>query len=337
MSATPEVSPIHFFETLNAFQRTEALRAAIELDLFTAIAEGHETAADIARRCEASERGARILCDYLTICGFLTKDGARYQLTLDSAVFLDRHSPAYLGGAVEFLLAPALTAGFRETAAAVRKGGTAISDDGTVAPDNPLWVNFARGMAPMMLLPAQAIAELVDPAADRPLRVLDIAAGHGRFGIAFAERNPQTEVTALDWAAVLEVATENAARAGVGARHHTLPGSAFDVDFGGPYDVVLLTNFLHHFDAQTNEALLRKVHAALADGGRAVTLEFVPNEDRITPPPAAAFSLVMLVGTPAGDAYTYAELERMAANAGFTRSELHPLAPMPQSVVISYK
>ncbi|HEX8071607.1 MAG TPA: class I SAM-dependent methyltransferase [Pyrinomonadaceae bacterium] len=337
MSATPEVSPVHIFDTMSAYQRTEALRAAIELDLFTAVAEGNETAADIARRCEASERGTRILCDYLTIYGFLSKEDTRYRLTPDAAVFLDRRSPAYVGGAIEFLLADALVAGFRETAAAVRKGGTAVSAEGTIKADNPLWVNFARGMAGMMMQPAQLIAQLVDPAADRPLRVLDIAAGHGRFGIAFAERNPQAEVTALDWAAVLEVATENAARAGVGARHHTLAGSAFDVDFGGPYDVVLLTNFLHHFDAPTNEALLRKVHAALADGGRAVTLEFVPNEDRVTPPPAAAFSLVMLVGTPAGDAYTYAELARMSANAGFARSELHPLAPLPQSVVIAYK
>ncbi|HEX8180798.1 MAG TPA: methyltransferase, partial [Pyrinomonadaceae bacterium] len=112
---------------------------------------------------------------------------------------------------------------------------------------------------------------------------------------------------------------------------------AFDVDFGGPYDLVLVTNFLHHFDAQTNETLLRKVHAALADGGRAVTLEFVPNDDRISPPPAAMFSLVMLVGTPAGDAYTFRELEQMAAHAGFARSEFHPLEPFPGSLVISHK
>ena len=167
--------------------------------------------------------------------------------------------------------------------------------------------------------------------------MLDIAAGHGRFGITLAERNPQVEVTALDWAAVLEVAKENAAQAGVGERYHTLAGSAFDVDFGTGYDVVLLTNFLHHFDPPTNEALLRKVHAALKEGGRAVTLEFVPNDDRISPPGAAMFSLIMLVGTPAGDAYTYAELERMCANAGFARSEFYPLAPLPHSVVISYK
>jgi hypothetical protein len=66
-------------------------------------------------------------------------------------------------------------------------------------------------------------------------------------------------------------------------------------------------------------------------------LEFVPNEDRVTPPDAAGFSMQMLVGTPSGDAYTFAELERMAANAGFSRSTIHPLPPSIQSVVISEK
>jgi len=335
MSAQSELSPLLFFETINAYQRSEALKAAIELDLFTAIAEGNETTAALAERCSASERGTRVLCDYLTILGFLSKQDSSYKLTPDSAAFLNRHSPAYMGSAVEFLLSPMLMQGFSETAAAVRKGGTVVGS--TVAPDNPIWVKFARGMAGLMMPAAQMMAGLLDPEHDEPLRVLDIAAGHGRFGITLAERNPQTEVTALDWAAVLEVAKENAAQAGVSERYHTIAGSAFEVDFGTGYDIVLLTNFLHHFDPPTNETLLRKVRAALKDGGRVATLEFVPNADRISPPPAAMFSFVMLVGTPAGDAYTFSELERMFANAGFARSELHPLPPTPESLVISYK
>ena len=111
----------------------------------------------------------------------------------------------------------------------------------------------------------------------------------------------------------------------------------FDVEYGSGYDLVLLTNFLHHFDVPTCETLLRKVHTALADGGRAVTLEFVPNEDRVTPPDAAGFSMMMLTTTPSGDAYTFTELERMAANAGFSRSALHPLPPTIEQVVISEK
>jgi cyclopropane fatty-acyl-phospholipid synthase-like methyltransferase len=200
-----------------------------------------------------------------------------------------------------------------------------------------MWVRFARAMAPMMAMPAELMAQLVDPAKDQKLRVLDIAAGHGLYGIAFAKQNPQIEVTAVDWPNVLEVARENAQAAGVSDRYQTKPGSAFDVDYGTGYDLVLLTNFLHHFDKATCETLLRKVRAALADGGRAVALEFVPNDDRITPPQAASFSMQMLGGTPSGDAYTFAELEQMAKNAGFARSEMHELPPTIERVVISQK
>ncbi|MGI9066425.1 MAG: methyltransferase [Pyrinomonadaceae bacterium] len=339
MSSSPaqQPSPQLFFQTINAYQRTEALKAAIELEVFTAVGEGNSTVSQLARRCETSERGMRILCDYLCIIGFLGKAGTNYGLTQDSAVFLDKRSPAYLGGATEFMSTEKLTDNFRNFAEVVRKGGSLDEDGGTVAPDNPIWVKFAKAMAPMIAMPAQLMAILVDPAADQKLKILDIAAGHGLFGIAFATNNKQAEVVALDWPKVLEVARENASNAGVADRYSTIEGSAFDVEFGSGYDLILLTNFLHHFDPPTCETLLRKVHAALGESGRAVTLEFVPNEDRISPPDAAAFSVMMLGSTPSGDAYTFSELERMCANAGFSRSEIHELPPTIQSAVISQK
>lgn len=336
-SAAQQPSPLLFFQTINAHQRTEALKAAIELEVFTAIGEGNTTAAQIAQRCQTSEKGMRILCDFLTIMGMLTKQDDQYALTLDSATFLDKRSPAYVGGATEFMCSPMLTEGSKHMAEAVRKGGTALENEGTVAPDNPVWVKFAHAMAPLMALPAQLMAKLVDPNPNRKLKILDLAAGHGLFGIAFATNNPQAEVTALDWGAVLEVAKENAQRAGVADRYQTVSGSAFDAEFGSGYDLVLLTNFLHHFDPPTCETLLRKVHAALADGGRAVTLEFVPDEDRISPPESAGFSVMMLTTTPSGDAYTFSELEKMFANAGFSRSTMHALPPTFQQVVVSEK
>lgn len=337
MSSSPEPSPILFFETVNAYQRTAAIKAAIELDIFSAIAEGKETAEALAEKCDASPRGIRILCDYLAMMGFLTKQDGSYQLTQDSSIFLTRQSPAYVGGVTEFLLSPTLVEGFRDIAAAVRKGGTVIADEGTVAPENPVWVKFARGMAPMMMMPAQMMAKLVDAEAERKLKILDIAAGHGMFGITVAKRFPNAEVVAVDWPNVLEVAKENAEQAGVGDRYSTIAGSAFDVKFGGNYDLILLTNFLHHFDEATCVSLLQKVSKALADGGRVMTLEFVPDEDRISPPGAANFSLVMLASTPQGDAYTFSQLEKMLQQAGFTRNELHQLPPTPQQLVISEK
>ena len=329
-------SPMLFFEAANAYQRTAALKAAIELDLFTAIGQEGADATEAARKCGAAERGVRILSDYLTVAGFLTKEAGRYRLTANSAMFLDRSSRAYLGGALGFLNSPAVMGAFGHLTEAVRKGGTALPGEGTVSDDNPVWVDFARAMMPMMIMPAQLMAKGVacDPA--RPIKVLDIAAGHGIFGITLAQQNPNVEVVALDWAHVLEVASENARRMGVGDRHSLLPGSAFTVDFGTGYDLVLLTNFLTTSTFRPVRILLRKVRASLAEGGRAVTLEFVVNEDRVTPAETAPFSLIMLASTPGGDAYTFSEYQCMFENAGFTRSELHPLPPSPNQMIISY-
>jgi len=333
----PQPSPELIFDTLNAYQRTACLKAAIELDVFTAIAEGSQTANAIAKRCQTSERGMRILCDYLVIIGFLTKQGNQYGLTPDSGVFLDRRSPAFMGGALRFLSSPLLTGDFQDVAAIVRKGGTAATGEGTVAAENPIWVEFARAMGPMMMMPAEWIAKFVQADSAPPWKVLDIAAGHGLFGIAIGKHNPNAEIVALDWPQVLEVAKENAAKSGLSERYRTIPGSAFDTEFGSGYDLVLLTNFLHHFDPPACETLLRKVRTALKPGGRAITLEFVPNQDRVSPPTAAAFSLMMLGTTPGGDAYTFSELDRMFRNAGFARNEAHPIPASPQQVIVSFK
>ncbi len=331
-------SPAIIFETLSAYHRTAALRAAIELDVFTVISDGHTTAAQIAHATRSSEKGARVLCDYLTIMGFLAKNGESYELSPESAAFLSRHSPAYMGTVARFLgEVEEQTGAGKDLAQAVRKGGTTLPNAGTMAPENPIWINFARSMAPMMAMPAEKLALLAGAPEGRATKVLDIAAGHGLYGIAVARHNPNAHVVAVDWASVLEVAWENARHAGVADRYSSIPGSAFDVDFGDGYDVVLLTNFIHHFSPAKNEELLRKIYAAMNPSGRVLTAEFIPNEDRVTPPFDAVFSLMMLTSTEEGDAYTFTELETMFRNAGFARSELHQLTPLPNRAVVSYK
>lgn len=330
-------SPALLFDAINSYQRSAAIKAAIELDLFSAIGEGKTTATEIATRCDAAERGIRILCDYLVIKGFLTKQDRNYGLTRDSAIFLDKNSPAYFGGVTEFMLSQQIMDNFRDLTAIVRNGGSLESSNGCLAPEHPVWMKFARAMVPMMAKPAQSLAQLTNGDSTAPVKILDIAAGHGVFGIAFAQKNPNAEIVAQDWPNVLEVARENAEKAGIANRWRTLPGSAFAVDFGDGYDIVLLTNILHHFDKPTCEGLLKKVHQALAPGGRAVALEFIPNEDRVTPPDSAAFSLTMLASTPGGDAYTFAELQALFASAGFSHCDLHELPVSMNRVAVGAK
>lgn len=322
------------WDGFTAYQRGAALKAAVELDVFTAIGAGATTPAAIGARCTASERGIRSLCDRLVVDKLLTKQDGRYGLANAAAMFLDRQSPAYMGSVMTFLDSPSIRQSFAELTTAVRRGGTALTKDGTLAPEHPVWVDFARAMAPAAGMTAELVANVLAPPPDAAWRVLDVAAGHGLYGIALAKRSPRIEVTSLDWPNVLTVARENADAAGLGNRVKLLPGDAFTTDFGTGFDLVLLTNFLHHFDPSGCERLLAKTRAALKPGGRAVAVEFVPAEDRISPPEAAAFSLVMLATTPAGDAYTLREYADMFRKAGFAGAELHPLPPLPQAVVL---
>lgn len=321
--------PVLFFEAISAHQRSYALKAGLELGVFNALGQSRLSADQVAAAVSASPRGIRTLCDFLTTAGFLTKSPEGYALGEEAAVFLDPHSPAYLGGAADFMLSDHLLGMFAGMTAAVRRGGAEPHEE-SVTVENPIWVKFARGMGPVMGMIAEQLPGFVK---GTPTRVLDVAAGHGMFGIAMARHFPSAEVTALDWAPVLEVAKENASRAGVELRY--LPGDAFEKDLGGPYDLVLVTNFLHHFDRGKCVEFLGKVRAATAPGGQVITVEFIPDEDRVSPPQQANFSMTMLVSTTSGDAYTFAELQSMYALAGFPNSELHRLQPMGDVVVSS--
>jgi 2-polyprenyl-3-methyl-5-hydroxy-6-metoxy-1,4-benzoquinol methylase len=329
------LTPSIVFENLQAFQKTFALKAAIELDIFGAVGKGPGDVASIARHAKASERGIRILCDFLVISGLLHKEDGHYRHTASSAAFLDPSSPTCLSSIVRFLSLKELREPYEHLAEIVRKGRTVMAGEGTVEPENPVWVEFAQSMAPMMAPMAGPLGAIVLEGRTCPMRVLDIAAGHGLFGIEIAKQNPQARVTGLDWAPVLRVALENAQKAGIHDRYEMLPGSAFTVDFGEPYDAVLLTNFLHHFDVDTCVDLLKKIRRHVKPGGCVATLEFVPNDDRVSPPMPAAFSMTMLTSTAAGDAYTFRELKDMHHKAGFTEVKAHPIPMSPHTVVMA--
>jgi 2-polyprenyl-3-methyl-5-hydroxy-6-metoxy-1,4-benzoquinol methylase len=278
-------------------------------------------------------KGLRILCDFLTIIGFLTKDESGYALTPDSELFLVESSPAYMGGMVSFLFHPFMERGLGHVTEAVRKGGTILPAEGSVSDDNPVWVDFARGMARMTAPSAGLIAQLV--AGSGEINVLDIAAGHGMYGITIAQQNPAAEIYALDWKNVLRVAHENAVECGVAARWHAIEGSAFAADFGSGYDLVLVTNFIHHFDVATNIALFERTRGAMKPGAKMVIVEMAVNDDRVTPAGPGMFAMTMLTTTAAGDAFSRREIESMCTAAGFHGVTHHEVPSTPQTVTVA--
>jgi SAM-dependent methyltransferase len=321
------------FDIAMAYQKTAALIAAVKLDIFTKIGSEVVSLDDLQSRTGASRRGLRILCDYLTVIGLLQKKDSHYSLPYIARTFLDESSPFAMGSIVDFTAAPEMVELlFRDPASYVRNGGsTGLAN---VSPDHPVWVRYAKAMIPFAAPNAKRVATFVSALSEPVYTVLDIAAGHGLYGIEVAKAFPDALVTAIDWAPVLAVARANAEAAGVADRFRMIIGSAIDEDWGGDYDLILLPNFLHHFDFETCTSLLRKVKASLAPGGRALGVEFVPNEDRISPPMPAMFAFWMLATTPGGDAYTTSELAQMARNAGFLGATTRPLAPAPDSLII---
>jgi ubiquinone/menaquinone biosynthesis C-methylase UbiE len=321
------------FDIAIAYQKTAALIAAVRLDIFTAIGSETVSVNKLVARTGASSRGLRILCDCLTVLGLLKKDGASYSLTYIARTFLDESSPFARGKIVDFVAAPEMIdLFFRDPASYVRNGGsTGLAN---ISPDHPLWVRFANGMAPFAAKNAKRVAAHVAAFSNSPHTVLDIAAGHGLYGIEIAKAVPDALITAVDWASVLAVAKANAAAAGVIDRFRTVEGDALELDWGCDFDLVILPNFLHHFDMGTCVSLLRKTKLSLAPDGQALGVEFVPNEDRISPPIPAMFAFWMLATTPAGDAYTTCELEEMARNAGFRGATTRRLGSAPECLVI---
>jgi ubiquinone/menaquinone biosynthesis C-methylase UbiE len=321
------------FDIATAYQKTAALVAAVKLDIFSVIGSETMSVDNLASRTGASGRGLRILCDYLTVLGLLQKQQAHYSLTAVARTFLDESSPFARGKIVNFVAAPEMIdLFFRDPALYVRNGGS--PGLANLAPDNPVWVRFAEAMVPFAAASAKRVAAHVATFSNPPYTVLDVAAGHGLYGIEVAKTVPEALITAIDWAPVLEVAKANAEAAGLADRFRTVAGNAVELDWGCDFDLILLPNFLHHFDFNTCVSLLRKVKRTLAADGHALGIEFAPNEDRVSPPIPAMFAFWMLATTPGGDAYTAAELDAMARSAGFRGAKIRPFIVAPESLII---
>jgi SAM-dependent methyltransferase len=326
-----EPNPTLVWETITAHQRSAALKAAIEVGVFNALHNGPLTAPELASRAGVAERAMRILCDFLTVHGLIAKADGHYSHTPTSAMFLDSQSPASMAPTLPFLMNNKIMRATELLTETIRQNRTALEEP-LAGEEVTEWVTFARTMQPMMAAAAEFIAGVI-MRAGAPAKVLDVAASHGLFGIAVARLAPKCEIVAQDFATVLQVTAQNARAAGVPVT--LLPGSAFTAELGTGYDAVIVTNLFHHFKADDNITLMKRFHAALRPGGRMLTLEFVPNEDRVSPPVSASFSLMMLANTPAGDAYTMAEYSQMLDAAGFGAREIMDVPRSPQQLIVA--
>jgi 2-polyprenyl-3-methyl-5-hydroxy-6-metoxy-1,4-benzoquinol methylase len=321
------------YGAMQAYQKTAALTAAVKLDIVTLIGGGVATSDALAEKTAASSRGMRILCDFLTVMGLLMKQDGAYSATEPARRYLDRSSPAWIGGSIEFFAAPEMVRlVLDDPVSYVRRGGS--EGLAHLAPDHPIWLRYAKAATPIARVTAKrAAAQLANR--PRPIAaVLDVAAGHGFYGIELAKTYPDAVVTAVDWPSVLDLASANAKDAGVGERYRTVAGNAFEVGWGQDFDLVIMANILHYLSPEECAAILRKVKSSLSPRGQVCAIDFVPDEDRVSPPMQAMFAFLMLATSPGGDAHTLSDYDKIAKAAGFRGATARPLRPTPQSLIM---
>ncbi|MFF7737517.1 methyltransferase domain-containing protein [Streptomyces sp. NPDC007984] len=290
--------------------RTATLVTALDLDVFTAIAEGYDTVEDLGRRTGASPRGLRALLTALHAAEFVHREGDRYRLADDTALYLVRGSRAYLGDMrhihreLNFRIWPRLTEAVR-TDTPCQEIFADRADD--------VWAKITPYLDALAVGTGRWIAgvagDLVKP---RP-RILDVGCGYGGSGRALAE-SWDGAVVGIDREVSVSQARRLAREAGLADRAEYRAGDLFAVPWGGPYDVVLLGNLLHGYPPAQVVKILELCTAALADDGVLLLDEIVP-DDTETDPVGAFFSLQMLM-TSAGSAHGLDDYGRWLADAG---------------------
>jgi cyclopropane fatty-acyl-phospholipid synthase-like methyltransferase len=333
-------SPDGLMAIMQGHTASAAMKAAIELEVFTHIAHGADTAEKLAEKKGAPARSMRILCDALISFGLLRKSDGRYGLPAAVSAMLVKGSPGYVGGMAVITGSKLLWNELARLADVVKAGHTLLDDNSAEAASNPFWEDFARGSRMMAQATGPAVAEAIAPLFDSegPKRVLDIACGSGFYGFSVLKKFPSARLTSLDWPNVLKLAEGNARQAGVADRVEFRPGDVFNDDLGAGYDLVLAVNIYHHFSADKCVELSRRLHAAAAPGGRLALVDMIPDEARENARFALAFALTMLIWTREGDTYTLSEYRKIVESGGWRDVELKPVpGPMPSQLIVAWK
>ncbi|HUA33163.1 MAG TPA: methyltransferase [Candidatus Binataceae bacterium] len=315
-----------------------ALKAAVDLELFTHIAHGLDTAEKLAGKKGTPLRSMRILCNALVSFGMLRKSGGRYELPAAVSAMLVKGSPGYMGGMMAITGSRTLWNELARLSDVVKAGHTLIETGSAEAADNPFWEDFARGSRLMAQMTGPIIADTLAPifGTAGPRRVLDIACGSGFYGISVLKKFPEARLTSVDWAKVLKVAELNARQAGVADRVEFRPADVFNDDLGSGYDLVMAVNIYHHFSPDKCIELSRRLHDAAAPGAHLAMVDMIPDESREKNQFALAFALTMLIWTHEGDTYTLSEYRKILESGGWHDIEFKPVSgPMPSQLIIA--
>ena len=326
----PRLSPDRIMQMAWGYASPLIIEAAVRLRVFDLLDGGPETAEQAAQPSNSSVRGMRTLLDALVGLELLSKDAqGRYALTPESAEFLVSTKPTYFGGFIAHTSTQLIPKWMRLTEV-VRTGQPvhAVNQENT---GSAFFQQFVEDLFPMNFRSAQILGEALGVGqATQPVKVLDLAAGSGVWGIGVATQSPQVRVTAVDWPGVLEVTKRVAAKHGMADRFQYVEGDLRTAPFGFDYQIATLGHILHSEGEARSRDLLKRTFAALAPGGHIAIAEFLVNEERTGPAQGLIFGVNMLVNTDHGDVFSFGQLRRWLEETGFTNvRELEIPGPSP--------
>jgi len=337
-AAANDLTPERIINLGLGFWGPKTMLSAVELGLFTELAEGPLDAGAIAARLSLHERGVRDFLDTLVALGMLERTGGLYSNTPETDQFLDRAKPTYIGGLLEMAnarlypfwggLTEALRTGKPQNEAA--RGRDMFQE---LYADPARLRQFLSAMTGISIPTAQAIAARFPWNLYRTFA--DIGCAQGALPVQVALAHPYLSGAGFDLPAVQPVFDEYAASFGVSSRLRFQSGSFFN-DPLPRADVLVMGHILHDWDIDTKRMLLRKAHEALPSGGSLIVYEALIDDDRRRNAFGLLMSLNMLIETPGGFDYTGADCSRWMREAGFRHTRVEPLLG-PDSMVVGVK
>jgi ubiquinone/menaquinone biosynthesis C-methylase UbiE len=312
------------------------LEAAIRHHVFDVLDAGAKTLAEVVHATGASERGLAAIMNALVGLQFLAKghDG-RYSLTPESETFLVSTKPTFMGGLIrhgsEHLIPKWL---HLNEVVATGHPHAAVNQQ---AEGTEFFQQFVNDIFPLSYPAAQALARYLDCNVEgRMIRILDLAAGSGVWGIAQAQCSDAVHVTVVDWPGVIPATRKTVAKFGLSQRFTFVEGDLDYADFGGEHDVATLGHILHSEGKERSRALLSKTFEALKAGGTIAIAEFLVNAERTGPANALLFAVNMLVYTDTGDTFSFEEISEWLTEAGFVNVRTLQ-APGPSPLILANK
>jgi SAM-dependent methyltransferase len=333
---TKKLTPERLQQLGFAYAPPLIISAAVNNKVFDTLESGAKTVEQLEKETGGSARGLRAIMDALVGLELLKKDRqSRYTLTRESQAFLISEKPGTLAGFFGSIL-PILTSRWLRLTDIVRDGRPPVAvnqeTEGT-----EFFSQLVETIIPMSYAGAQKLADHLKVAnAKEQVRVIDLAAGSGIWGIAVAQKSPQVRVTAVDWAGMIPTTKRIAEKFGVRDRFNFIEGDLSEANFGSSYDIATLGHILHSEGEERSRQLLNKTFRALKSGGTIAIAEWLVNDERTKPLPSLMFSVQMLVNTEKGDTFSFNEIKNWLEDAGFKKVRKLE-APGPSPLILATK